>query len=168
MATDIDLEAQEAELDMTPMIDVTFLLIIFFMVVSDMSALDVEEVALPYGDKAYKPDFTDTEENPTLIVNVVGGAGRPGQVKIRGENYKTFDNTVGGMGLKEFLKLEAEAVGREPADPNNPGLKASKLRVYIRADKDLAFKYVQTIFDACSKNGIYKTALGASQGDTKD
>ena len=110
-------ESQEPEIDLTPMIDVTFLLIIFFMVVSDMSALDVEELELPYGDRAYKPEVgASTDDSPTLIINVLpkNAFQARGQIRIRGTNYRTLDGTRGDMTLAEFLKLEAEAVGREP------------------------------------------------------
>ena len=36
----------EMEMDMTPMIDVVFLLIIFFMIITDMSQKDLEELEL--------------------------------------------------------------------------------------------------------------------------
>ena len=49
----------------------------------------------------------------------------------------------------------------EPADEN--GVKASKLAVNIRADRGSPFKYVQQVFDACQKNGVYKTSLAATK-----
>lgn len=153
-------EAPEAEIDMTPMIDVTFLLIVFFMVVSDMSALDVAELTLPYADQARVTKVENADENPMLIINVV----KSGTVQIAGQNFTTKTESTGGLqSLKEYLKIEAEAAEREPPPADNPALRASKLRVLIRADRDTMFKNVQSVFDACQKNGIYKTALGATQ-----
>ena len=37
----------EIEMDMTPMIDVVFLLIIFFMIITDLTQQDLEELKLP-------------------------------------------------------------------------------------------------------------------------
>ena len=42
----------EVEIDMTPMIDMTFLLIIFFIIVNDMSKKDLEELKLPIAMEA--------------------------------------------------------------------------------------------------------------------
>ena len=39
---------KEAKMDMTPMIDVVFLLIIFFMVVTELVRLEIEPVTLPW------------------------------------------------------------------------------------------------------------------------
>lgn len=150
----------EAEIDMTPMIDVTFLLIVFFMVVSDMSALDVAELTLPFADQAQVTKVENADENPMLIINVI----KDGTVKIAGQDFTTKSESTGGLqSLKEYLKIEAEAAEREPPPADNPALRASKLRVLIRADRDTMFKNVQSVFDACQKNGIYKTALGATK-----
>lgn len=42
----------ETEVDMTPMIDLTFLLIIFFIIVNDMSKKELEELKLPVAKMA--------------------------------------------------------------------------------------------------------------------
>jgi biopolymer transport protein ExbD len=153
-------ETPEAEIDMTPMIDVTFLLIVFFMVVSDLSALDIAQLTLPFADQASVTKEMDPENNPMLIVNVI----KDGAVEISGQRYTTKTESKGqSTSLKDYLKIEAEAAAREPAPADNPGLRASKLRVLIRADRDTPFKNVQAVFDACQKNGIYKTALGATK-----
>lgn len=150
----------EVEMDMTPMIDVTFLLIIFFMVVSDMSALDVADLTLPFADKAHVGKVENASENPGLIVNVKDD----GSVIVGGQNY-TLDAAAGKglMLLKDYLKIEAEANGREAPPADNPGLRPSKLRVLVRADRDTRFKHVQGVFDACQQNTIYKTVLGATK-----
>lgn len=161
MAVEVE-ETPEAEIDMTPMIDVVFLLIIFFMVVSDMSKLDIAQLTLPFADQASEPQPIDPIENPSLCINVQS----QGQVLISGTRYaiKPEDADEGRVTmLKDFLKIEAEASSREQAPPDNPGLRPSKLRILIRADRETRFKNVQGVFDACQKNGIYKTVLGASK-----
>jgi biopolymer transport protein ExbD len=161
MASEVE-AAPEAEIDMTPMIDVTFLLIVFFMVVSDMSALDIAELTLPFASEAAVTKVENIEENPMLIINVI----KDGTVKIAGQDFTTKSESEGGLtSLKEYLKIEAEAAAREPAPADNPGLRASKLRVLIRGDRDTPFKNIQSVFDACQKNGIYKTSLGATKED---
>lgn len=153
---------EEVEIDMTPMIDVTFLLIVFFMVVSDMSALDVADLTLPFASEAHSSKGIDLEENPTLVVNVL----TKGDIQIGGQAYGIKPG--GGLRtLKDYLKIEVEAAGREPAPADNPTLRPSKLRILIRADRDTRFENVQNVFDACQQNGIYKTVLGATKDNPK-
>lgn len=154
---------KEVEIDMTPMIDVTFLLIVFFMVVSDMSALDVANLTLPFASEAHSGKNDNLEENPTVIVNVL----TKGEIKIGGQRYAPKADQGNLMSLKDYLQIEVQAAGREPAPDDNPTLRPSKLRVLIRADRDTRFKNVQNVFDACQQNGIYKTVLGASKDNPK-
>ncbi|HED65639.1 MAG TPA: biopolymer transporter ExbD, partial [Planctomycetes bacterium] len=48
----------EMEMNMTPMIDVVFLLIIFFMIITDLTQADLEQLQLPEAKSAVedKPD----------------------------------------------------------------------------------------------------------------
>ena len=48
----------EMDMDMTPMIDVVFLLIIFFMIITDLTQQDLEDLELPMAMHAVadKPD----------------------------------------------------------------------------------------------------------------
>lgn len=58
----------DMDMDMTPMIDVVFLLIIFFMVITDLTQQDLEDVDLPVAAHA-KPDTPDPNEwRPILNV----------------------------------------------------------------------------------------------------
>lgn len=153
-------------MDLTPMIDIVFNLIIFFMIVSELSNLDVEQVELPFADQAEKVKPSGVAEDKILQVNVMD----TGIVKVRSKPY-TADPQQKGSARHAWLgdMLEAEAAGyeREPPDPSNPNVQPSKLRINIRADKRSPFKHVQFVFDLCVKNGIYKTSLGATQDEPK-
>jgi biopolymer transport protein ExbD len=153
-------------LDLTPMIDIVFNLIIFFMIVSELSNLDVEQVELPFADSAEEAKPGGPGEDKILQVNVM----ETGLIKVRQKPY-TADPQQKASGRHAWLgdMLEAEAAGyeREPPDPSNPNVQPSKLRINIRADKRSPFKHVQQVFDLCVKNGIYKTSLAATQDDPK-
>ena len=56
------------EMDMTPMIDIVFLLIIFFMVVTELSNLDIVELILPVATEAKVED--PVPGSRTVTVNV--------------------------------------------------------------------------------------------------
>ncbi|MEO0662385.1 MAG: biopolymer transporter ExbD, partial [Planctomycetota bacterium] len=51
----------DMDMDMTPMIDVVFLLIIFFMVITDLTQRDLEDLHLPLAEQA-TPDKPDPDE----------------------------------------------------------------------------------------------------------
>jgi biopolymer transport protein ExbD len=151
--------------DMTPMIDIVFNLIIFFMIVSELSNLTVEDLQLAYASESQKPAKTQEAER-ILQINVMEN---DGLIKVKGVAYTTDVKMIAAKklpSLKKFLEIEATGYEREAPDPGNPGgAPPSKMRVNIRADKEGAFQRVQEVFDACMKNGIYKTSLAASKED---
>lgn len=151
----------EPKPDLTPMIDIVFNLIIFFMIVSELSNLTVEQLELSFASEAQdppKPRPGDTEK--VLQVNVLPD----GLIKINGHGYSDDPKLKGAYpSLKEFLETEAAGYEREEPDPANPALAPSKMKVNIRADKETMFKNVQQVFDACQKCGVYKTSLAATK-----
>jgi len=152
--------------DMTPMIDIVFNLIIFFMIVSELSNLDVEQIELPFADQAEepKPKSAAIKVDKILTINVI----ESGLIKIRGAAY-TMEPELRDKHpwLEDFLEIEAAGYEREPPDPSNPNNPPSALRVNIRADAGAQFKHVQNVFWACIENGIYKTSLAATKDDPK-
>lgn len=154
----------EPKVDITPMIDIVFNLIIFFMIVSELSNLTVEQLELPFADRAEKAKPGASDTGKILQVNVMP----TGIVKIRGQAY-TGDPKLKGKypWLQEFLEIEAAGYDREAPEPGQQGTPPSALRVNIRADKEVRFQYVQQVFDACVRNGIYKTSIGATQDEPK-
>jgi biopolymer transport protein ExbD len=63
-------------LNLTPMIDVVFLLIIFFMVVSQFSSQERTAMALPQAKNSFTPEIAT--EQSKLIVNIMPS----GEIKI--------------------------------------------------------------------------------------
>ena len=153
-------------MDLTPMIDIVFNLIIFFMIVSELSNLDVEQIELPFADRAEKVKPSGRVEDKILQVNVLD----TGLIKVRQKPYTADPQQkqsarFGWLG--DLLQAEAAGYEREPPEPGNPNVHPSKLRINIRSDKRAPFKHVQQVFDLCIKEGIYKTSLGATQDDPK-
>ncbi|RMG19018.1 MAG: biopolymer transporter ExbD [Planctomycetota bacterium] len=154
----------EPKPELTPMIDIVFNLIIFFMIVSELSNLTVEDLQLAYADQAAKPPKTAGAEK-ILQINVME---QDGLIKVRGHAFTTDAKLIAAGkydSLAKFLGIEATGYEREEPIPGSPGPGPSKMRVNIRADKDGAFQRVQEVFDACMRNGIYKTSLAASKDD---
>ena len=62
-------DASDVELNMTPMIDVVFNLIIFFMIVTDMSQKELELLTLPKSSQAIEDSGDEKERR--VIINIV-------------------------------------------------------------------------------------------------
>ncbi len=147
---ELDPSRQAIKMNMTPMIDCVFLLLTFFMIVSEMSSLNMESLALPYADQA----SIERPQGTLLTVNIRKDDAKRGFVRIMG---RTYDKDK----LAELVRKEAIKSGREH-DSGHPGVKIHNLKVLVRCDRGAKYKTVQWVFDACSKNGVYKTILAAS------
>ena len=73
-----ELKDAEAEMNMTPMIDVVFLLIIFFMLVSEISNLNMEDIQVPRAMMA-NIDKENRDADKMVIVSVKRAGSRIGQ-----------------------------------------------------------------------------------------
>jgi biopolymer transport protein ExbD len=151
----------EAALDFTPIIDIVFNLIVFFMIASELNNRNVEQITIPFADMAAKQKpsrNSDGSMEKVLQVNVMPG----GEVKIRSIAYSVDPQTMKQHPpLAGFMEIEAAGYEREEPEAGQGGTPPSKMRVNIRADREVRFRYVQGVFDACVKHGVYKTSLAA-------
>ncbi|HEU4394389.1 MAG TPA: biopolymer transporter ExbD [Planctomycetota bacterium] len=141
------------EMNMTPMIDIVFQLIIFLMVANDMSRKEIEDLTLPQAKHAQEDK--GEKEKYRIIVNL-----------LKNERKNTPDLKVKGREMdlvqfQQFLKPEADR-HREPDGP-----KASELYVLIRADKSSRWQDVQWVIQACCDPGIRVYKLQFATEDPK-
>jgi biopolymer transport protein ExbD len=142
-------------LNMTPMIDIVFQLIIFFMVVTELATLDLERLNLPYASQT----DTETEISPGetwVTINVTRETDEnPSEVKIKRRRYTQAE-------LEEFLSFEAKMAGQ---DPNEfaPEKMISRLFVLVRADREARYEAIERVMQACQKNGIWKTSVATTE-----
>jgi biopolymer transport protein ExbD len=124
------------EMNMTPMIDVVFLLIIFFLVSSNLAKQEVHaELTLPTADQG--SDQSDTGA-PRITINVS---------KKEGENVIQFGAMpVTRAEISSQLKREMAKAGE-------------KLEIRIRADETIPFGVIKPIMAACAKLGIWNVKL---------
>jgi biopolymer transport protein ExbD len=114
----------DLEVDMSPMIDMVFLLLIFFIVASQVID-EKPKVDIPYAAYAKVPEDTTGR----LMVTVT-----------QDEKYFVGQFPMADIdALKERLALEIEA------DPN--------LRILIRADGDTKYKINEKVMTACAEVG---------------
>jgi biopolymer transport protein ExbD len=146
----------DAEMDMTPMIDVVFNLIIFFMIITDLTQAELEELKLPLATTAVEDKPDPDERRP--IVNIK----QDGTIIVRREViYTTEEDDY--TKLKDYLSDMALLMekdipeGLSVAVPDDP--------ILIRADENTPFKMIQKIMEICGQKGIqiWKVELAASQ-----
>jgi biopolymer transport protein ExbD len=160
---------EEIELNLTPMIDVVFNLIIFFMIITDLTQKDIEQLTLPKAsqDKEDKADEKETR----ILINVLKEVGRdkqykeikdwppggPVMVKVKGQEL-TLDK------LKEELFKIAET-DRDMDHPMQP----SEVFVLIRCDKDIRWREVQWVMQAAAdpEVRIYKIQFATAKQEDK-
>lgn len=132
----IPTEGGDDEINMAPMIDMVFLLLIFFMVASHLTSLERIPVALPVADKAKVPE----EARDRQLISVVA---EPDGSAAYYMNLQKMDIQE----LSERIKQQAEA------DPN--------LRIYLRADRQVRYKNIKAVMGACAEAGIADIIFGA-------
>lgn len=155
----------DVEMDMTPMIDIVFQLIIFFMLITDMTQEELEQLYLPPAVTA-SPDEPDPNE-VRPVINILSD----GQILVKRELLYDPKNDDDYAGLKEFLSGMARRMPREPlneAQPNGPTVPANPL--LIRADQSTEFKHIQKVMEICGIEGIqiWKVQLAAAEGKKDD
>lgn len=119
-------------MDMTPMIDVAFQLIIFFMTVSQMSEVASEPLQLPTqaGAEEIKPK--------TLVVNIT----QEGQIRVAGD-------TLTIARLVALVSNELQRVGDDPG----------KLTVVVRADERGESRGVNEVVTALARLGVTRVRI---------
>ena len=140
------------DMDMTPMIDIVFLLIVFFMVVTELSVQQAV-VILPVANEAKVE-----EPQPDQVILVVN-------VSFNKENKQIIQLMKGSpltpKELEVALKGEVAAHGKFEDNPNNPEVKLSTLHVTIRCDQGADAGNIHSIFAACQKARIYQVSCSA-------
>ena len=133
---------EEVEVDMTPMIDVTFLLLIFFVIVSTLTRMETAaEVELPLADQAAVEDELDPEQ---LVINVE----KSGDIYVIGQKFSTDE--LGGILAEEAKKSLA---------PDG----FSNRTIVIRGDDEVPYSHIQWIIKECLSHGIWRLHLAATQ-----
>ena len=115
---------EDAAIDMAPMIDMVFLLLVFFMVASIAAEERVEIEALPHSSHAKVPEHAKNR----MIVSV----------DKDGNLYSDMDEVE----LEDLEKIVEARVGANP-----------DLRVLVRADERVRYKRSKELMMACGKAG---------------
>lgn len=158
---------EKAEMDMTPMIDCVFLLMIFFVLVIDLSQKDLEDLILP------KAIHVEEDKNPPEnrpIINIMQDGtvmykGNPQYVpEVHKENYQPMLDILSNWKSDPNMELNGEwkTFGK------NRKIWLCDDPVLIRADKWTEWHYVGKFMMACSQSkdcAFWKLELAMSEED---
>jgi len=145
-----------ANMDMTPMIDVVFNLVIFFMLVTDINQKDLAELTLPVAHMAAEDKGDDPDDR--LIINV----DRNGQLLVKGKATSLDELGTQLERAKDRYDRRMQAQGKSGYDEIS-GQKASKLYVLLRADKETPWQHIQYIMTVMAEAKLYKLQFGTKQ-----
>lgn len=146
--------AGDVSFNMTPLIDCTFLLLIFFVLTSQMSSDSLANLDLPRPLASVAAPAAHRHSGP-LIVNVISAEGDDGLVG------------ADRIGQAAGYKIEGRFVQVGDVDTLVAILRthrtdtAGDLLLEVRADRRVQFGHVQPVMDAATAAGISKVDLTA-------
>jgi len=123
----------QIEANLTPMIDVTFLLIVFFVLVSQIVEVENVEMRLP---ELADPATVIPEEEQRAVINVVPDLSRARALEYR---LGTHSYEASAAGIEQLTQRLAAMLEANPA-----------LRVNLRADRRTEYDDVQPVLEAVS------------------
>lgn len=126
-------DKEETEFQMAPMIDMVFLLLVFFMCASQLSSQQNIKLEIPEGTKAVVPK--ERPDRWTINIDVDGNL-------YEGSTFFGDDLAAVEAGVKTQLQL-------------NP-----KLKLYLRADRKSPSKNVKRVVQAMAQVGIQDFIFG--------
>jgi len=121
-----------AKMNMTPMIDIVFLLIIFFMTVTQVSEANKEQLNLP------KQQGSSDQESTNLTINV----NQAGDIVVSGTTYNT----------PQLVALLTQEIAKVDNDPN-------RLKVVLRADQLGDSETVNEVVETLAQLGVVRVNI---------
>lgn len=143
---------EQVKVDLTPMIDCVFLLLIFFMIITEITTEHLEQLELPKAAAA-KPDVNRPQNR--LILNIVKNEPdnpdvRSGLIIINRTQYP-----LGDPRLLNLLKYEADPEGNGAARKNRDPKGVSERPLLIRCDRRVQYQYFQQVLMLCAAPGVF-------------
>jgi len=152
--------------NLIPMIDIMFLLLLFFMLGADMGQRELEEVSLPKADQVKVDPKEKTDDRLTINahhrLDVSCGPYSHREVCRQNDHWKL---AIKGQDCTEPQKLAAvldtETASSRKADAQ--GRTVSDRRVMIRSDASAPYALAQRAMNVCAAQGIYRIEVGAAK-----
>ena len=130
--------------NMTPMIDIVFLLIIFFLVSSHLARQETQlELDLP---EAATGEPTQEDQVRRVVVNVLPEARPEGRIQVGGQ-------TISAGQLDELVRYERSQAERQK----------EVLEVRIRSDRHVPYRVIEPIMLACARAGVWNVTFAVTE-----
>jgi biopolymer transport protein ExbD len=130
-------QSPEEDFPMTPMIDMVFLLLVFFMTVSTLAQAErAKEVDLPESAESDVPEANELSDRGTLSLDAEG-------IIYLGTRPVSLDQ------MQEAMKT---------ALVENPDL-----RIHLRADQRTPYGEIKKVLKACAEVGAYEVIYATYQ-----
>ncbi len=123
-------QLREIQANLTPMIDMTFLLIVFFVLVSQITEVENVEMDLP---APRDPASVPPDDQARVVINVLPGP----QGRARGYRLGSAVYSADAKGLEGLTSALAGLYQGNPA-----------LGVNLRADRGVQYSWIEPVFDA--------------------
>jgi biopolymer transport protein ExbD len=143
------LQEDDAEIDLVPMIDCVFLILLFFMLCGRITMDQrTEQITVPPTKTATVPKDPDDYER--IVINVFGttkdGSPPRNTIRINNANYISsgVDNYESYQKLRQVLDVAYDRADKYP-DPKESGFMLPKVVLEIRADADTEYRVVQEV-----------------------
>ena len=161
----------DVELDMTPMIDIVFQMILFFIIITDFSQKEIALLKLPWSTVGVDDEGEDATR---LVINVTapiptGASLLEWSERKRGQSDKIM---IKGkyVGFRELYEILQGAGVQNPKyrEPDNE--KLSSRSVLVRCDSAQAFDYVKGVLQVCASPeiAIYKIEIATAEKEHPD
>lgn len=124
------------EFNMTPMIDVTMLLIVFFLLASHLTRQEQQALNVPSATTSRSEDVPNERR---LVINVLPS----GELQLAGQPVAVSE-------FKTKLIAERQTSG-------------DALEVLIRSDQHVRFDVVEPLLVACAKAGVWKVNFAVTR-----
>lgn len=150
----------DASFNMTPMIDVTFQLIIFFILTSQVASAELAQLTLhrPWVSPAREADEEMRKQN-NVIVNILSADAQPGEKQQGPETGKAASYKISGKTIEigdearigEIIQEEIDQAGGDP----------KQVSVEIRSDRRVHFSEVLPVMLEATNKKISRMHLTA-------
>jgi biopolymer transport protein ExbD len=153
----IQIKVEETKLNMTPMIDMTFLLVVFFMLTLDMTNKEFEQVDLPYAYQGTEMP-KDEDMRGVFTINVLNS----GQVKMKGHAFdlSSPDPAVQKQAIEAFEAYLRPLV-QNPDFLEPDGL--SRVTVIVHGDREAQWRYAQWVMQSAARLKVYRIRFTVSK-----
>jgi len=149
-------ENNAAEFDMTPMIDVTFQLIVFFLVANDLSRKEIVDLELPQALAGVEDKPMNADETRVILnIKKPEDPNNPPKLPVVTVRGQVLD-------LKQLAReLQTKADAKREAGAGSP----SAVFALIRADKNTPWQHVQYVMQICAdpKIQLYKLQFATTK-----